>query len=275
LRMGFIGTGSMGSMLIESFLRSQRADVSIIACNRSPEKIRALTARYPTVLAKSTPIEVARSCDMLFLCVKPGDALTVLQQIRPALQSKQYFLSISSAFSVEELESLVPCRVVKMIPSITQVVRSGVILTMYGNRLSEEERQEINTWLSLIGKPYCIEEKDTRVCADLTSCGPAFVSYLLREFARAAVRQGNLPEETAMGLVAEMAHGLGKLLVEGGFTFNDVIQRVSVRGGITEAGIHALEPLVYGVFDQLLLATRSHKHHPVPPDDKPGKGPQA
>jgi competence protein ComER len=266
--MGFIGTGSMGSMLIESFLRSQSPDLSIVACNRSAGKIQAITARFPSVEVKSTPCEVAQSCDLLFLCVKPGDAIPVLQQIRPVLQTEQYLVSITSALSVKDLEAYVPSRVVKIIPSITQMVSSGVILTMYGSRLSERDCIEIGQWLTLIGKPYRIDEKDTRICADLASCGPAFLSFLLREFAIAAVRQGGISEEMAKGLIMEMVHGLGKLFIDGEFTFEDVIQRVSVPGGITEVGLQTLEPLVDGIFDRLLTTTRNYKHHASPSDER-------
>lgn len=259
MRMGFIGTGSMGSMLIQSFSQAKQ-ELSIVACNRSDEKIRCITARFPSVEVKTNPVEVAQACDMLFLCVKPGDAYPVLEQIRSVLHADQYFVSITSALSLEVLENYISSRVIKIIPSITQAVSSGVILTMFGSRLDERHHKEVEKWLSLIGKPIHINEKDTRVCSDLTSCGPAFVALLLREFSLAAARQGGIHKELATRLVTEMTHGLGKLLVEGGFTFEEIIERVSVPGGITAAGIHYLEPAIQGVFDQLLLTTKNHKH---------------
>lgn len=269
LRFGFIGTGSMGSMLIQSFLQAQEGGISIIACNRSAAKIEALSRRFPLIQVKPTPHEVAAACDFLFLCVKPADAWPVLQEISPYLREQQFFASLLSSLSLQELEDILPCRVIKMIPSITQLASSGIILTMYGSRLSPAEVAEVEKWFTLIGKPYPIAEKDTRICADLTSCGPAFISFLLLDMARAAVRQGGIHEETAAFLLCEMIHGLGKLLSQGELSLEGVIRRVSVPGGITEAGLQTLSAALHGVFDQLFISTQKHSHSSPPQGPRP------
>lgn len=262
MRIGFIGTGSMGSMLVRAFVQStSSSEIQIVACNRSPEKLAQIVARHPQVVAVDTLEEVVRRSDIVFLCVKPGDARPVIQQVLPCVRQDQYFVSINSAVSLEEMEAVLPCRVVKIIPSITQVALSGVTLVMHGNRLTLEERHDIESLLELISKPTVVEEADLRVCSDLSSCGPAFLALLLREFAMAAVRQGGIPSNLAESLVKDMTLGVGKLLTQEGFDFEDIIHRVSVPGGITAEGIKVLQPSIHGVFDQLLVTTRSKAHH--------------
>jgi competence protein ComER len=262
LRIGFIGTGSMGSMLIRAFFQSTPpSKIQVVACNRTPEKLAQIVARHPQVETVKTAGEVAQRSDIVFLCVKPGDARPVIQQLLPVLRPEQFLISINSTVTLEEMEAVLPCRVVKIIPSITQVALSGATLVMHGSRLTLEERHHIESLLERISKPTVIEEDDLRVCSDLSSCGPAFLAVLLREFTMAAVRQGGIPSNLAESLVKEMTLGVGKLMTQEGFDFEDIIERVSVPGGITAEGIKVLQPSIHGVFDQLFVTTRSKAHH--------------
>ncbi|MBL0386840.1 NAD(P)-binding domain-containing protein [Tumebacillus sp. ITR2] len=248
-------------MLIRAFVQSTlSSEIQVVACNRSPEKLEQLQTRYPQVQVCETAEETVSASDVVFLCVKPGDAPGVINQVSPFIREDHYFVSINSHVLLEEMEALLPCRVAKVIPSITQVALAGVTLVMHGNRTTIEDRHEVESLLEAISKPIVVEEADLRVCSDLSSCGPAFLAVLLQEFAMAAVRQGGIPRDLADALVKDMTLGLGKLLTEEGFEFSDVIRRVSVPGGITAEGIKVLQPSMSGIFDQLLVTTRSKAH---------------
>jgi competence protein ComER len=248
-------------MLVRAFCQSTvSSEIQVVACNRSPEKLETLKSRHPQIEVVASAEETVFRSDVVFLCVKPGDARSVIQQVLPHVREGQYFVSINSAVTLEEMEAVLPCRVVKVMPSITQVALSGVTLVMHGSRLTYDDRHFIEGLLERISKPTVVDEADLRVCSDLSSCGPAFLAVLLREFALAAVRQGGIPRDLADGLVKDMTLGLGKLLTQEGFDFEDVIHRVAVPGGITAEGIKVLQPSIHGVFDQLLVTTRAKSH---------------
>ncbi|PWK13080.1 competence protein ComER [Tumebacillus permanentifrigoris] len=248
-------------MLIRAFVTSTlSSEIQVVACNRSPEKLAQLQTRYPHLQVCATAEETVSASDVVFLCVKPGDAPDVINRVLPYLRDDHTFISINSAILLEEMEAILPCRVHKVIPSITQVALAGVSLVMHGSRTTHRERHDLESLLGAISKPTVVEEADLRVCSDLSSCGPAFLATLLQEFAMAAVRQGGIPRDLADTLVKDMTSGLGKLLTEEGFEFGDVIRRVAVPGGITAEGIKVLQPSMSGIFDQLLVTTRSKAH---------------
>lgn len=248
-------------MLIRAFSTSSlSSEIQVVACNRSPEKLTQLQTRYPHLQVCATAEETVSASDVVFLCVKPGDAPDVINRVLPYLRAEHTFVSINSAVLLEEMEAILPCRVHKVIPSITQVAQAGVTLVMHGSRTTLQERHDLEALLGAISKPTVVEEGDLRVCSDLSSCGPAFLAVLLQELAMAAVRQGGIPRDLADTLVKDMTHGLGKLLTEEGFEFSDVIRRVAVPGGITAEGIKVLQPSMSGIFDQLLVTTRSKAH---------------
>lgn len=256
MRIGVIGTGSMGGMLARAFARSAIPNVEIAAFNRTPSKLEQIIFEYPTIQKMGSISSLAQASHVIFVCVKPRDVQAVLDSIQPYLTRDQFLVSINSAWSIADLEQATPCKVVKIIPSITQESLSGVILTMYGSRLTLADHEVIDSLLQAISIPVVIDESQTRVSSDLTSCGPAFFSYVLQSFALAAERQGNISREQADKLVITMIYGLAKLYVEEGFSFDDVIKRVAIPGGVTAEGLKVLQSALDGVFEQVMTATR-------------------
>lgn len=252
-----IGTGSMGSILVEAFLRAKAVQPEdFILINRTPVKAIHLTEKYPGIaIAESLPELVAKS-DLFFIAVRPGDYKEVLHRIKPHLTEKKVVVSITSGVMTEELEKNLPVgKVVKMIPSITNAALAGALLIMFGSRFTEEEKNFLSSFFSHIGTPVLIEERLVRVASDITSCGPAFFSFLLQDFIQNAVHAAGISEEMATKLTGEMIIGMGKLLSSGLFTLPTLQERVCVPGGVTGEGLKVLEKETKGVFKALFLTT--------------------
>lgn len=258
MNVGFIGTGSMGHLLIEAFLRSHVLDAShIFAHNRTTEKVHQLAERFPGLRVAYSNKEIAEQCDLIFLCVRPLSFCEVINAIKPYLHSEQIVVSITSPVMLSQLEAELPCKAAKIIPSITNYANSGVTLCMYGTRINETDRTTLESLMKAISRPYVIQEQHTRISSDLSSCGPAFFALLLRHFIEAAVDVTNIPYEQANLLACEMLLGTGKLLTEGGMTPAMLEQRVAVPGGITEEGLQLMTKELDGMFQQLFRITHA------------------
>src|SRR5690625_445245 len=95
--IGFIGTGSMGNILISSFIRSGAVNANeIIASNRTRGKIDALRNRFPGLIAANNNIETVQQSNITFICVKPLEFKQVIEQIRPYVKREQIIVSITS-----------------------------------------------------------------------------------------------------------------------------------------------------------------------------------
>jgi len=253
VRIGFIGTGSMGGLLIEAFLQSGALrPEQITASNRTAAKADKLAADYPGLRVARSNIEVVENSEIVFLCVKPAEFKRVLDEIRKATLPSHIVVSITSPVLIRQLEEKLPCKIVKMIPSVTNRVRSGAALCMYGSRLSDADRDAVEQLLSFISTPVRIAEKYTRVCSDISSCGPAFFAFFLQKLIDAAVQETGLPRDLAARLAGEMALGTARLLTDGGFSCEEVQKRVAVPGGITAEGLNLLNIELDGVFNRLL-----------------------
>lgn len=258
MNVSFIGTGSMGGTLVESFVRSGAlVPEQITIANRSYDKAETLASRYPGMKAVRSNAEAAAGSDLVFLCVKPLDFKCVVDEIRASMQPEQMIVSITSPVLLAHLEEWLPCKIAKVIPSITNMVLSGASLCIYGSRFEAIDQAMLEGLLSHISEPIRIEEQYTRVVSDLSSCGPAFMAFLLQQFVDAAVRETGIDRTDAIRLAGNMLLGTGLLLTEGGMSPEQLQSRVSVPGGITARALLQLETELDGVFERLIRTTHA------------------
>lgn len=256
MKIGIIGTGNMGRILIEAFMDSNAISPSdMMMTNRTVSKAMLLKDKYPGTRIGKSAREVAAQSDLLFVCVKPLDVIGVLQQIKEQLTTNKCLISITSPIRTEQLEKQVSCSVIRAIPSITNRALAGVSLITFGGNCSETWKTEVTQLFSNISIPVEIEENITRVASDIVSCGPAFFSYLLQRFILAAVKETGIAEGTATKLASEMIIGFGELLKQGHYTLPTLLEKVCVKGGITGEGIEVLENELGDVFEHLFNAT--------------------
>ncbi|PMC39697.1 late competence protein ComER [Bacillus sp. UMB0899] len=256
MNVGFIGTGNMGRILIESFVESGAVRPSFIyMTNRTNSKAVAIKEIYPKTNVMETADEVVKRSDLIFICVKPLDIHPLLKKLDYLLSPNKCIVSITSPLSVEQLESLVDCQVARAIPSITNRAFSGVSLLTFGNSCHKESQRTIEELFEQISNPVQIEDDITRVSSDIVSCGPAFFSYLLQRFVDGAVAETNISKDQAVILASEMIIGMGKLLETELYTLPTLQDKVCVKGGVTGKGIEVLVENVGDMFEKIFQAT--------------------
>ncbi|MEH7379881.1 late competence protein ComER [Bacillus sp. JJ1533] len=256
MKIGFIGTGNMGKILIESFVESLAVPPSkLTITNRTIEKAIAIKNSLPDITVAATNEEVVKGSDLIFICVKPLEIHPLLHQLSCFLTSNKCIVSITSPISVEQLESLVNCQVARIIPSITNRALTGVSLFTFGNSISNRFKDYLENLFEQISTPVYINHEVTRVASDIVSCGPAFFAYLLRRFVEAAVKETKITEEQATKLASEMIIGMGKLLEKGIYTLPTLQEKVCVKGGITGEGINAMEEHIGELFEEVFRST--------------------
>lgn len=256
MKVGFIGTGSMGSLLIDAFLSSGALDAcDVLASNRSSTRLIQLQKHHPGITICGSNRDTATGNDIVFLCVKPLEFKTLTDEIAPCLNSEQIVVSITSPVQLYHLESVLPSKIAKVIPSITHSVKSGTSLCIFGSRINKKDRLLLLRLLSFISVPAEILENHTRIASDFSSCGPAFISYFIERWIAAAVEATGIEEALVSRLAGEMLLGTGKLLTEADFTPQELQERVAVRGGITAEALNHLRSSLEGVFERLITTT--------------------
>lgn len=261
MQVGFIGTGSMGSILIEAFMKSKSLLPSQVhASNRTFEKVKELAKKYTGLHAYPSNVRVAQKADILFLCVKPLEFKKVIDDIAPYTHKEQYIVSITSPVELKDLEHFLTSKIAKIIPSITNSALSGSSLMVPGSRLNDNDKHMLFELMKTISHPVWIDEEFTRVSSDIVSCGPAFISYILQHMIDAAVEETGIPKEKATALTSQMVIGLGELFAQNMYSLETLQERVCVPGGVTGAGLASIEKDIQGLFNHVFQATHKKLH---------------
>lgn len=258
MKVGFIGTGTMGGMLVQRLIEHGTLEpTETVLFNRTRAKADSLAQRWPGISVVDRLTEAIEQSAIIFLCVKPQDYASVLGSCAGLLTSDKILISITSPVTIARLEATVRAKVGKLIPSVTNSVHSGVALYTFGERLTAEDKSRLLAFYAALGTPFEIRERYTRIASDISSCGPAFLSFLLELWIQAAIHRTGLSANVARELIAQMVNGLARLLTEDGVTTPEIIAKVAVPGGITAAGLTCLRDHCDGIFDQLIGLTHS------------------
>lgn len=258
MNIGIIGTGNMGTILVEALIDGKaNSPSSMIITNRTKAKALLLKDKYKEIRVENNAVKVASQSDLLFICVKPLEIYSLLEELDPYLTKDKCLISITSPVSTMQIEKKISCSSIRVIPSITNRALSGVSLITYGDHCREDWKTKVMNLFTKISVPVLIDEKITRIASDIVSCGPAFFSYLLQRFVTAAVKETDIDENTATTMASEMIVGLGELIKQGHYTLPSLQEKVCVKGGITGEGIKVLEREIGDVFEQVFKATHA------------------
>ncbi|SDK52937.1 late competence protein ComER [Sediminibacillus albus] len=258
MKWGIIGTGNMGQILIDAWMSSKVIDQEhLYITNRNISKAYAVKEKYPNIHVIDRAQDLAETADIIFICARPGDIFQLLIDIYSRLTKDDCLVSITSPYSVQRLEKLVPCQVARMIPSITNRALAGTTLFSFGASVRKETKGYLIQSSRIFSNPEIIPEDITRIASDIVSCGPAFFSYLAQQFIEAACQETAISKAQATQLMENMLIGYGKLLEDGHYSLPQLIEKVCVKGGVTGEGINVLEKETGQLFNHLISKTHA------------------
>ncbi len=260
-RYGFIGTGSMGSMLVRKFTGKGLIVPSDISASSKSGISSQKLAQKTGITAAPSNTAVAAGADVLFICVKPAEVKGVLGELQGLLVQETLIISIAGSIPFESLGKWAGLdhRYVRVIPSVAAEQESGISLVAWGRGCRPEDRAIVLKLFNAIGTVVETDEGDFDLYADLTSCAPAYISAMMRELTSAAVRTGTIKPALAEYLLRQTLIGTARLLDDDNARFDTVIARVATKGGNTEEGVKVLEARLPAVFDEVLCATRKKR----------------
>ncbi|WP_304458880.1 pyrroline-5-carboxylate reductase family protein [Alicyclobacillus sendaiensis] len=265
MTIGIIGTGHMGGML--AALLAETSGERILVFNRTREKATLVAQRHPHISVARDLSEMAEVCDTVLICTRAADGEQVVRDIGPQLVPRALLLTTISTADLAAWQRITPAVPVKMVPSLTQWVKSGAILVVYPDGADRETKRRVEQLLRPIGRPFPIADEQVRVASDLTSCGPAFWARLCSAWTHAAASTGALRPAEAAEFIRDTAVGFARLL-EAGWSFDEVLDAICVPGGVTEAGLDAFAGAEEWFADLHRRTARFARGHP--PETPPG-----
>ncbi len=252
MKLGVIGCGKMGSALLHGVLEAgvvSPGDVSVA----DAVDAAADSAAQRFGVARSDNAGVVAASDALLLCVKPNDAVALLE--REDFSGK-LIVSIVAGLTLERLEAAAGsgARVVRVMPNTPAQIGLGATAFAPGAAATREDAELVQSIFDAVGLAVEVPEKLLDVVTGLSGSGPAYVYTIIEALADGGVLKG-LPRDLSLRLAAQTLAGAAAMVLESGEHPAALRDMVTSPGGTTIAGLEALEK--GGLRPALIAAVRA------------------
>lgn len=252
MKIGIIGYGSMGKMLLWKF--SGNAGIAkddLLVANRTPEKLSE--AKCIATICDNTTL--AGTADIVFVCVRPSDMKTVLSEISSSLKDDALLVTLNGSITFDMIAKLVNCRTAKVIPSLTAEIDRSQTIVCYNSLVTDEDKTLLSGLLSSFGKVIELPENEVGMGSELVSCMPGFIASIFDVICNSAEGHTEIPKEQIVKMVLNTMSATGDLMLQKDLTFNDVVTRVATKGGITEEGTKVIYDMFPSAADEMFNKT--------------------
>lgn len=237
---GFIGCGNMGGALIRAAVKAVNAN-QVWINDMDMDKAGALAEETGAIATDI--VDLAQSCDYIFLGVKPQVMEKMLDSINDVLAERNdgfVLVSMAAGMTINKIRSFSGnYPVIRIMPNLAAAVGEGMILYTHKD-VTETEVEDFLELMKYAGRLMPVEESMIDAGCALSGSGPAFAFLFIEALADGGVRCG-LKREEATVLAAQTLLGAAKLLLETGKHPAQLKDAVCSPGGTTIAGVSALE----------------------------------
>ncbi len=259
----FIGAGNMARSLIAGILQedlSQDDSVHNIRISDPDElQLAGITDIWTDVKSYSDNVEATKGADVVVLAVKPQIMQQVCEPLAEALKTQNpLVISIAAGINLKNLEKWLgghPTAIVRCMPNTPSLVQSGMTGLYANEQASKEQHNLAESIMRTVGSILWLDNEDLMdTITAVSGSGPAYF-FLVMEAMQDAAQKMGLNAEDARLLVLQTAFGAAKLALESSDDASVLRQRVTSKGGTTEA---ALKKLIDGglpsIFEEALVA---------------------
>ncbi len=241
-KIAFLGVGNMATALIKGIIEAELTKPEdIVISDINKEKLKIKSEKLKIKAAKDNR-EAVKEADVIILAVKPKDMKGLLNEIKESLDSKKVIISIVAGITTSYIEKMLEkgAPVIRVMPNTPVAVKEGASAFSMGKYVSQEEEKIAENIFGAVGKVVKVEENLMDAVTALSGSGPAYIFYIVASLVEAAVSLG-LDKKTASTLATQTVLGSAKLLRETGEEPKVLKEKVTSRGGTTEAALLVLD----------------------------------
>ena len=255
----FIGAGNMARALISGLVQSESAPQIRIADPNESQR-NAITNVWNQVTAFADNASAIDGADIIVFATKPQVLQTVCESFKNSFNdnnNKPLLISVAAGITLENMQQWLGCdfAIVRCMPNTPALVQSGMTGLVANKFTNEEQRNLAESILRSVGNTLWFDdEAKLNAVTAVSGSGPAYF-FLVMESMQASAQKLGLDEKDARLLVLQTAFGAAKLALESEDDAATLRQRVTSKGGTTEAALKVLtEGGLPTLFDNALIA---------------------
>ena len=260
LRIAFIGSGSMGSAVLDGLIAAGHPKPLISATTRTEVKAKALRDRGVSALAGETSPDanalMAGDADVIVLGVKPYQIVDVLSELKGEIGKNVVVISMAAGIKLATMAAVLDKNpnLIRTMPNTPALVGKGVTGLAAAATASPEAVDAAKALFEAVGSVVVIPEEKIDALSAVSGSGPAWVYYIIEQWEKVAISQG-FSEADAKLMVRQTLAGSVELLENSGEEPSELRRKVTSPGGTTERIIATLDEAdLQGIFSRSLNA---------------------
>ncbi len=247
----FIGAGNMTRSLVAGLMQDQSTN-EICISDPSEDQIKAIQSSWGSVKTFSDNKQAIANADVVVLAVKPQIMNLVCEDFASDIKEKKPLLvSIAAGITIDNLKNWLKCNdlpIVRCMPNTPALVQSGMTGLYANEYVSEEQNDLAESIMRAVGSTLWLKNEELlNAVTAISGSGPAYYFLVMEAMQKAAIKMG-LTVDQARLLVLQTAFGAAKLALESSDDATKLRERVTSKGGTTEA---ALTKLMQGGLEEL------------------------
>ena len=256
MNITFLGGGNMANALISGLLQqgSAPSDITVIEIDESAR--RRLTDSYSITCLPAASPDFLSLNGLIVLAVKPQQMKLALAPLATHL-GDHIVVSIAAGLRLNTLSRWLGGyrRIVRAMPNTPSMIGAGMTGLCAFPEVSDGERQAAERLLSAVGRTLWVDdEAHMDALTAISGSGPAYVFLFIEALQQAASELGFSPE-AARQLALSTFDGATRLAVHSDEDVALLRQRVTSKGGTTEAALRILQE--GGIRETILAGARA------------------
>ncbi|MFU0833337.1 MAG: Pyrroline-5-carboxylate reductase [Oscillospiraceae bacterium] len=242
IKVGFIGGGNMASAIIGGVVKAKTFPAEqIYVFDIHKEKCEELRTRTGVNIENSID-SLVQTCNIIFLAVKPQSFPSMLASIQPSVSENKTLVSIAAGISSDSITKALSCRcpIIRAMPNTPLLLGEGATAICKTENVQNDVYQLVLELFSSSGIVAQINEEQMNAVISVNGSSPAYIYLFAKAVVESAEKQGIEPS-VSLPLFCQTLIGSAKMLLESGNTPDELIQKVSSRGGTTIAALDVLK----------------------------------
>ena len=241
MKIGIIGTGSMGSAIIKGIINNKLVDskdIYIFDIDKSKSSKLKEELKINIALDYKDLIE---NIDILLLAVKPNVSASLFKEINKYL-TNELIISIMAGISIKLIEESLgnDKKIVRVMPNTPALVNEAMSLFSVNSNIDDNDLNTISSILNSFGKSLYIDESLMDVATGISGSSPAYVFMMIEAMVDAAVK-GGMPRDIAYKVIAQAIMGSAKMVRDLNIHPGVLKDMVTSPKGTTIEALEALE----------------------------------
>lgn len=181
-----------------------------------------------------------KNCDLFILAMKPQDFGTFFSSIKMDL-SEKIAVSIMTGISINKISKGLKCgKVVRVMPNLPLRVGKAISGWKASKAVSGKEKSFVKKILNVFGEQIEVnDEEKLNMITALSGSGPAYF-YYLAEILEAKAFEFGFNKKDAEKIAKNTLVGSAKLLDSVNLSAKELREKVTSKGGTTEAALKSL-----------------------------------